>query len=318
LDMLRTMLCIRQFEECVAGLVMDKAVQTPCHLYSGQEAIAAGVCHALTTKDYVFGTHRSHGLYLAKGGDMNAAMAELFTRETGCSRGRGGSMHLCAPEVGVLGTSSIVAGSIGLGLGTALAADIQGNGRVTVCFFGDGATGEGVLYESMNLAALRKLPIIFVCENNFYATHMPIRECRPGEEVVKIAEAFGISSLRVDGNDLMTVHASACESVSRCRQGRGPFFLECLTYRLRGHVGPDDNIQGEHTDIRPPEELEAWRRQDPIPRYTRTLIEAGLCDEIRYETLVADVDREVSAALRFAQDSPRPQGREELLRYVGE
>ena len=307
LDMLRTMLRIRQFEECVAGLVLDKAVQTPCHLYSGQEAVATGICHALTNEDYVFGTHRSHGLYLAKGGNMNAAMAELFTRETGCSRGRGGSMHLCAPEVGLLGTSSIVAGSIGLGLGTALAAAIREDKRVTVCFFGDGATGEGVLYESLNLAALRRLPIIFVCENNFYATHMPICECRPGEDIVKMAEAFGITSFRIDGNDLMAVYGSACESVSQCRQGGGPFFLECLTYRFRGHVGPDDNIQGKHTDIRPPEELEAWRRQDPIQRYSLKLIEAGLFDESGYENLLADVDEEVSASLQFAQDSPRPQ-----------
>ena len=259
-----TMTRIRLCEEALVDPILEGEIRTPCHLYSGEEAIAVGLCASLTDEDYVFGSHRSHGHFLAKGGSMQAMVAEIFCREAGCSRGRGGSMHLIDTERGMLGSAPIVAETIMLALGAALAATIRKENRVSVAFFGDGATGEGVLYESMNFAALRNLPIVFACENNYYSTHLPIRECRPPQDVCRIAEPFGIKTEAVDGNDVLAVYEAARMAVARCRRREGPIFIEFRTYRFRGHVGPDDNIQGSHTDIRPKSEIAQWLERDPI------------------------------------------------------
>ncbi len=237
---------------------------------------------------------------------MRRMVAEIFCKEDGCARGRGGSMHLVAPDVGMVGAAPIVAGTIALAVGAALAAAIRKSRQVSVAFFGDGATGEGVLFESLNLAALRKLPVVFVCENNLYATHMPIRECRPTDDISTIANPFGICSQRVDGNDVLAVYEAAVEAVSRCRQGDGPAFLECLTYRLRGHVGPDDNIQGTHTDIRPPDEVASWRQRDPILRFERVLREHYGITDADLRVVHSKVKIEVEHALRFARESRFP------------
>jgi TPP-dependent pyruvate/acetoin dehydrogenase alpha subunit len=222
----RMMVRIRLCEEALVEPILRKEVRCPCHLYSGQEAVAAGICAALEGRDFIFGTHRSHGHFLAKGGSMNALIAEIYGRETGCSRGRGGSMHLVAPEIGMLGSAPIVAGTIPLALGAALASAIRGDGRVTVSFFGDGAAGEGVLYESLNFAALRKLPILFVCENNGYSTHLPIGKCRVENPIYRIAEPFLISARQVDGMDVLEVYEAGRDAVESCRGGGGPVFLE--------------------------------------------------------------------------------------------
>jgi len=311
----RQMLRIRLCEEAFVAPILAGEVRCPCHLYSGEEAVAVGVCAALTARDYVFGNHRSHGHYLAKGGSMPEMAAEIFCRETGCSRGRGGSMHLIAPEVGMMGAAPIVAGTISLALGAALAAAIRKDGCVAVTFFGDGATGEGVLYESMNFAALRRLPIIFVCENNYYATHMPVRECRVDRPLYEIAGPFGIESCQEDGNDVLAVYEAGRAAVEKCRSGEGPVFLEFLTYRYRGHVGPDDNIQGSHTDIRPPEEIERWRLNDPILRLEKYLRERQIMGEDETSAVRDEIAREVAAAHDFARRSPSPRS-EELDRYV--
>jgi len=200
------MVRIRLCEESLVGPILKGEIRTPCHLCSGQEAIAAGICAALDPGDYVFGNHRSHGHFLAKGGGMRQMVAEICCRSAGCSRGRGGSMHLVDPARGMLGSAPIVAGTISLATGAALASSIRGDGRVTVSFFGDGAAGEGVLYESLNFASLKKLPILFVCENNLYSTHMPIRECRIDSNIYKVAEPFCISALQVDGNNVLEVY----------------------------------------------------------------------------------------------------------------
>jgi TPP-dependent pyruvate/acetoin dehydrogenase alpha subunit len=263
----------------------------------------------------VLGTHRSHGHYLAKGGSLEALVAEVYCRESGCARGRGGSMHLIAPEQGMLGAAPIVAGTVSLAVGAALAARVLGEARVAVAFFGDGATGEGVVYESMNLAALHRLPVIFVCENNLYSTHLPIRECRPDQELVRVAEPFGIACRQVDGNDVQAVLEAASEAVSACRAGEGPWFLECLTYRLRGHVGPDDNIQGAHTDIRPEPEVEAWRERDPVTRLQQLLIDQALADEAMLEAIRVEVEAEVARAHEMARASRFPDP-EELTQHV--
>lgn len=314
-NLYRTMVRIRICEESLVEPIIAGDVRCPCHLYSGQEAIAAGICASLQKDDYVFGTHRSHGHFLAKGGDMAEMVAEIFGRETGCSRGRGGSMHLIAPEHGILGAAPIVAGTISLAMGAALASSIRQDNRVTVSFFGDGATGEGVLYECLNFAALKKLPLLFVCENNFYATHMPIRECRVENNIHKIGEPFNISSCEVDGNDVLQVFEAGRAAIERCRKGMGPVFIECLTYRFRGHVGPDDNIQGDHTDIRPREEIESWLQKDPIKRFEDYLLSNGLMAKERLDQINREAGQEVAQAHLFARESSLPE-RKDLARYV--
>jgi acetoin:2,6-dichlorophenolindophenol oxidoreductase subunit alpha len=311
----RTMLRVRLSEESLVEPILKGDVHTPCHLYSGQEAIATGICTTLTNEDYIFGGHRSHGHYLAKGGSLRAMMAEIYCKETGCSRGRGGSMHLIDPDVGMMGSAPIVAGTISLAVGAALASSIRKDGHVSVSFFGDGATGEGVLYESINFSALKKLPIIFACENNLYATHMPIRECRVDQPIYKMAESFGMTCHVVDGNDVLQVFETSKKATDACRNGSGPVFIEFMTYRLRGHVGPDDNIQGGHTDIRPKDEIEAWLQKDPIIRFERYLLEQQLLEEDRILAIRAGVASEISEALNYATMSPNPR-REDLLKYV--
>lgn len=311
----RTMVRIRHCEEALVEPILQGEVKTPCHLYSGQEAIAAGVCATLTDEDYVFGSHRSHGHFLAKGGSMNSLIAEVFCRETGCSRGRGGSMHLIDVGKGMLGSAPIVAETIMLALGAALASAIRKETRVAVAFFGDGATGEGVLYESMNFAALRKLPIIFACENNFYSTHLAIRECRPAQDICKIAEPFGIKTEAVDGNDVLAVYEAAKTAVAQCRRREGPIFIEFRTYRFRGHVGPDDNIQGSHTDIRPKSEMSQWLERDPITLFEHYLKQSGSLAASVLARAKEDAQREVAAAVLFAKESPRP-AKEALRDYV--
>ncbi len=309
------MLRIRLAEEKLVEPILDGTVKCPVHLYSGEEAVATGIGANLKDEDYVFGNHRSHGHYLAKGGDLKKMIAEIYCKETGCSGGRGGSMHLIAPEKGVLGIAPIVAGTISLALGAALASSIRKDGRVAVTFFGDGATGEGVLYEAMNFASLKKLPIIFACENNFYSTHLPILEIRANSQIADVAKPFGISSYQVDGNDVLAVYEASREAVEKCRNGNGPVFMEFLTYRFRGHVGPDDNVQGTHTDIRPKEELEQWLKKDPIPRFENYLKENNFIDDSKIKEIRNIISDEVNDAVKFAVESNRPH-KDDVTKYV--
>jgi TPP-dependent pyruvate/acetoin dehydrogenase alpha subunit len=311
----KTMIRIRLCEESFVEPILNGEIQCPVHLYTGQEAIATGVCAALKKTDYIFGTHRSHGHYLAKGGGIKELVGEIYCKETGCSKGRGGSMHIIDPENGMMGSVPIVAGTIPLAVGAALASKIKKEKRVTVSFFGDGATGEGVLYESLNFASLRKLPMIFACENNLYSTHMPIEECRVSNHISEIASPFCIESHRVDGNDVLKVYEISKEAVEKCRSGQGPVFLEFVTYRLRGHVGPDDNIQGDHTDIRPKEEIEKWQKKDPIKKFRRFLVKNGIISERALQRIDQQVKAEVNEAHVFARMSTLP-GERELTKYV--
>jgi pyruvate dehydrogenase E1 component alpha subunit len=310
-----TMVRIRICEESLVEPILSGEIRCPVHLYTGEEAIATGVCAALSRNDYVFSSHRSHGHYLAKGGSIKELVAEIYGKEAGCSRGRGGSMHIIAPEMGMLGSAPIVAGSIPLALGAALASKIRKEKKVTVSFFGDGAAGEGVLYESLNFAALRRLPIILACENNFYSTHMPIRECRPENNIFEIGKPFCIQSYRVDGNDVFKVYEVSKKAVGRCRKGQGPVLIEFITYRLRGHVGPDDNIQGTHTDIRSEEEIEKWRKKDPIRRFETFLIKKKMLRKDILKKIDRKVEKEVEEAHQFAKKSPYPNPNE-LTKYV--
>jgi len=309
------MLRIRLCEESLVEPIIKGEMKGPVHLYTGEEAIATGVCAALSRKDYVFGTHRSHGHYLAKGGTLQKLIAEIYGKETGCSKGRGGSMHIIDPEKGMLGAAPIVAGTISLAAGAALASKIKGEQRVSVSFFGDGATGEGVLYESLNFAALKKLPVIFACENNLYSTHLPIRECRPGKHIFGIGIPFGIMSFQVDGNDVLKVYETTKKAVEICKKNRGPVFIEFMTYRLRGHVGADDNVQGTHTDIRPKEEIARWRKKDPIMKFERFLLKKKIFKKEELERIEKKLKDELQDAHIFAKNSPYPNP-EELKKYV--
>jgi len=311
----QTMIRIRLCEESLVQPILNGEVRCPVHLYSGEEAIAAGVCAALKKQDYIFSTHRSHGHYLAKGGHMNSLLAEIYGKESGCSSGRGGSMHIIDPKNGMMGSAPIVAGTISLAVGAALASSIRKEKRVTVSFFGDGAAGEGVLYESLNFASLRKLPIIFACENNFYSTHLPIEECRVNDTIFKIGMPFCIESYRVDGNNVLQVYETAKEAANKCRRGHGPIFLEFTTYRQRGHVGPDDNIQGSHTDIRPGEEVARWQRKDPIIKFERFLSKNTIINREDMEKIWKQAEKEVRDALLSAHNSPYPK-KGELTKHV--
>jgi len=306
----RTMLRIRVCEESFVELILNEDVLCPVHLCCGEESVAVGVCAALDDKDFVFGNHRSHGHFIAKGGDINEMVAEIYTKETGCSRGRGGSMHLIDPKKGMLGSAPIVAGTISLAVGAALASYIRKDKLVSVSFFGDGATNEGVLFECMNLAALKKLPVIFVCENNFYATHMPVAECRPDCNIVDIAKPFNIPNVRVDGNNVLEVYEAAKKGATACREGHGPFFIEAVTYRLRGHVGPDDNIQGTHTDIRSQEEIDRWKKKDPIINFEKQLLDDDVLNESEISKIKKEIYKEICEAHVFANNSSYPKVKE--------
>lgn len=307
----KIMVKIRFCEESLVEPIIKGEIKTPCHLYTGQEAIAVGICSALEKRDYVFSTHRSHGHFLAKGGNLKELIAEVYTKETGCSKGRGGSMHLISPENGFLGSVPIVGGTISLAMGSALASKIRKENRVVVSFFGDGAAGEGVLYESLNFSALKKLPLIFVCENNLYSTHLLVKECRPDKPIFEIAKPFGIETFQIDGNDVLKVFEVAQKAVELCRKGE-PVFIECLTYRLRGHVGPNDNIQGDNIDIRPKEEVEEWKQKDPIKRLREYLLENNFKQE-ELEEIEEQTKEEIEQAHRFAKESSNPK---DLNKYV--
>jgi acetoin:2,6-dichlorophenolindophenol oxidoreductase subunit alpha len=315
LQLYKMMLRIRLCEESFVEPILRGDIRCPVHLCSGEEAVAVGVCSALAERDCLLGGHRSHGHYLAKGGGLKELVSEVYGKKTGCSRGRGGSMHLINPETGMLGSAPIVAGTISMALGVALASKIRKQNMVAVSFFGDGATGEGVLYESLNFASLKKLPIIFVCENNLYSTHMPIRKCRPNNDIYKIAEPFDILSFEVDGNNVVEVYEAAEKAVAHCRQGEGPVFIECKTYRLRGHVGPDDNIQGTHIDIRPEEELAMWRAKDPVEVFGKKLVTDGILNDEDIRNIKKQLEKEIEEAFLFTDTSAYPD-ESEVMNYV--
>ncbi|MCH2203363.1 MAG: thiamine pyrophosphate-dependent dehydrogenase E1 component subunit alpha [Fuerstiella sp.] len=314
-SLLETMVLIRRCEESFIDPILDRRIQCPVHLYSGEEAIAAGVCACLTPEDTVFGNHRSHGHYLAKGGDLYGLIAEVYCKEDGCSRGRGGSMHLISKENGFLGAVPIVGGTIALALGAALAHQIRDNNAVAVAFFGDGAAGEGVLYEVMNFAGIHDIPLILVCENNLYSTHMPIREIRCRDTLFDTAIPFDVRTIREEGNNVLKVYEATRTAVAHCREKKGPVFLEFSTYRQRGHVGPNDNIQGSQTDIRPPEEIREWLTRDPIANYKKFLITEEIFRTEEIDEMDAMIIDRVKQAHKKAEQANRPAP-EDLPKYV--
>jgi len=267
-----TMLRIRLCEEQLAEMITAGEIHTPCHLCIGQEAIAAGTCAALMRTDTIWGGHRSHGHYLAKGGDLTTMLAEILGKASGCSLGRGGSMHLASPAMGILGTVPLVAATIPLAVGAGLASRLRGENAVAVAFFGDGATEEGHFHESLNLASLYRLPVIFVCENNLYASHLALEQRRAEDNIVQSGAAHGMPAERLDGNDAVEVYDAVARAVKRARAGEGPTLLEFRTYRWRGHVGPSWDMD---VGVRRKDELHRWLPLDPIARLRAQLINAG-------------------------------------------
>ena len=300
--MLRMMWRIRKAEEAIAEMVESGEARCPCHLYIGQEAIATGVSEALRDSDTVWGGHRSHGHYLAKGGSLEGLFAEVLGAETGCSRGRGGSMHLAAPERGMLGTVPIVAATIPLAVGAALAAKMRGSGEVAVAYFGDGTLEEGHVHESLNLAALYRLPVLFVCENNLYSSHMHWRERRVADNLDQAGAFHSVPGVRVDGNDVEAVLAAATKAVQNARSGGGPTLLEMRTFRWRGHVGASTDID---VGLRRRGELVDWLKRDPIQRAASRLADLEPTD-FDPAQLIEEVDREVQQALDAARSAPLP------------
>ena len=302
-DLYVTMRRIRRSEETIAALYPEQEIRCPTHLSIGQEAGAAGVCLALRATDTAVSTHRCHAHYIAKGGDLRAMFAELYGRATGCCGGKGGSMHLTAPEVGMLGASAIVGGSVPLAVGTALAARMAGTDEVAVAFFGDAAMEQGVTHESLALAALRRLPVLFVCENNLYATSTPLRTRQAGSDLARRAAGHWLPGVVADGNDAVAVYRTARTAVERARRGQGPTLIEIKTYRFREHVGPNYDIdQGYRTQA----ELDRWMAREPVGALARRLERAGVLPAGRRAALDAQVEADVADAVAFAKSSPFP------------
>lgn len=316
-DLYRAMVRIRLAEEKIAECVTNGEIKTPCHLCVGQEAVAAGVIASLKKTDCVFGNHRSHGHYLAKGGDIKALFAEMYGKSSGCSGGRGGSMHLIAREVGFLGAQPLVAGTIPLATGAALAASIKRDNRVVVSFFGDGAVEEGAFHESLNFAAVKKLPIIFVCENNLYSSHLHIRERRAATNTIyKEAAVHGILSFQIDGQDVLKIYTLVRTHIGAVRARRAPLFIEAQTYRFHGHVGAKDAIDDQHTtDIRDEKEVAEWKSRDPIKTFENYLVRTKTISKEEMRRVWNAAEKEVSRAHQFARQSPYPN-RRELKNYV--
>ena len=302
LRMYRRMLTIRLFEEQVNQLYTRAMMPGLAHLYIGEEAVAVGVCEALNTDDYITSTHRGHGHCVAKGATLDRMFAELLGKEAGYCKGKGGSMHIADPDTGNLGANAIVGGSAGIATGAAFSAKRLGTRQVSVCFFGDGALGQGLLYEVMNMAALWKLPVIYVCENNLYNEYTHNSETIAGD-ILKRGPAFGVPAEAVDGQDVHAVYEATKQIVDRARAGEGPAFLLCSTYRFLGHHVGD--VSREY--YRPKQEEQMWKTErDPIKILGDWLTAQSLADLFRLDQIHAEVSSEVQKAVQFALAAPYP------------
>jgi acetoin:2,6-dichlorophenolindophenol oxidoreductase subunit alpha len=304
--MYRRMASIRLFEEQVNELYTRALMPGLAHLYIGEEAVAVGICEALRPDDYITSTHRGHGHCLAKGAAPDRMFAELLGKEAGYCRGKGGSMHIADPATGNLGANAIVAGSVGIATGAAFSSRYLNNNRVAVCFFGEGALGQGVLYEEMNLAQLWKLPVIYACENNLYCEYTHYSEATAGDILMR-ASAFGLHAESVDGQDVRVVHATAKRLVERARRGSGPAFLLCNTYRYHGHHVGDINREY----YRSKQEEQRWKAErDPVKLMRDWLIDQNLADSGMLDRIYSEVKNEIDKAVEFALAAPYPKPEE--------
>ncbi len=309
LELYRTMLMIRRFEEKLFFLFSTRAMPGSMHQYNGEEAVAAGVCSCLNKSDYITSTHRGHGHCIAKGADVRNIMAEMFAKSTGCCKGMGGSMHIADFGVGMLGANGIVGGGLPHAAGAAWSSQYRGTQQVAVAFFGDGASNEGSFHESLNLAAVWKLPAIFVCENNLYGFSTYYRRSTPIENIADRAAAYGIPGIVADGMDVLAVREAAREAVDRARRGEGPTLIECKTYRYMGHS------RFEKPCYRTEEEVQEWKKRDPILCFPKVLKEQFSVTEEELRQVEAYVDEKIEDAVRFAQQSPDPEP-EDYKKYI--
>lgn len=298
--MLKDMIRIRVFETELKKLVEAGEMTGFIHFYLGEEAIAVGVCNALNSDDYIASTHRGHGHLIAKGVNTRDMMAELFGKASGCNKGKGGSMHICVPSLGIVGSNGIVGAGLPLATGAALSAKYCKNGRVSVCFFGDGASNEGAFHESINMAAAWKLPAIFVCENNLYACNTRISTVTNTPDIADRAKGYNIPGVVVDGNDVEAVNAAMEEAVKRARAGEGPTLLECKTYRHTVHCYGDP-------DLRTPEELQYWMNRDPIKLYSEKLLAEKVLDQAEIDSYWVAANEEVAEAIEYGKSEPEPE-----------
>ena len=296
----RSMLELRLFEQKTQELYRNGLLPGFVHLYLGEEAVAVGVCSNLETGDMVFSTHRGHGHALAKGVPARLVLAELWGKTGGTSGGRGGSMHIYAPEWGFMGTNGIVGASIPLATGAGLTAKMKGKEQVVVSFFGDGAVNSGSFHEAVNMGTIWDLPVIYVCENNLYATEMAFSRATKNASVASRANAYGLPGVTVDGQDVLAVSAAAKDAINRARAGGGPTLIECCTYRYVGHHEGDPG-----TDYRTREEIQHWKEQDPLNRARTLLIELGK-DDNELQDIDERVERVIADAVEFARNSPEP------------
>ena len=300
--MYRKMVEIRQFEEAAGTLYQSGQLPGFLHLYIGEEATAVGVCAHLEDADYITSTHRGHGHLIAKGGKRDRMMAELFARTTGYCKGKGGSMHIADKATGILGANGVVGAGIPLAAGAGLSAKLRGTQQVAVSFFGDGATNQGVFHETLNLAAVWDLPVVFVCENNRFGMGTPQREHQRVEDIAVRAPAYDMPGVTVDGNDVLKVYDAAQKAVTRAREGGGPTLLNCDTYRFRGH-----HIGDPGTSYRDREEVqEQERKRDPIRRLAAVLTEKEGVTEAQLSAIEAELAKDLEDALAFAKSSPEP------------
>lgn len=299
-EMYRMMLLIRRFEEMAGKMYMQAAIGGFCHLYIGQEAVAVGIISALRPDDYVMGTYREHGQALAVGSDPKAMMAELYGKETGISRGKGGSMHLFDKERNFMGGTGIVGGNMPIASGVGFAIKYRGGDQVCVCFFGDGAINEGAFHEALNMAALWKLPVIFVCENNLYGMGTQVSRASAVPDLERRISGYGMEGAQVDGMDLLAVRKLAEQAITDCREGRGPWFIEAKTYRYRGHSMADP------ATYRTKDEVEGWRVRDPITTYEKDLLRAGLLTDEDVQAISKEIDDIVDESVKFAEESSLP------------
>lgn len=303
-EQLRLMLVIRRVEEKIGDGVTSGKVVCPCHLGIGQEAIPVGISQHLFPTDKIFGAHRSHSHFLASGGGIYPLLAEVLGKLDGCSRGMGGSMHLYGESHGFMGSVPIVAGTVPLAVGAALAAKKDGKGNVAVAYFGDGASEEGVVHESLNLAAIYKLPVLFVCENNLFSSHLHISLRQPANKLSRYGDAHQIPSETVDGNDVISISSVTKGLLEKVRQGEGPAFLEVVTYRWRGHVGPrEDNDVGVNRSA----DLIKWKKRDPIRRLLDALKETNILTDHAFKKMDEDVISEIEKAWSRAEAAPFPE-----------
>ncbi len=304
LAMFRDMVRIREFEESCPKLYSQGKMGGFLHLYSGQEAVGVGVAHAIHRDDYMIAAYREHGLMLAKGADPKSVMAELFGKATGCSRGKGGSMHMFDPDIRFMGGYGIVGGHLPLAVGVGYSILFRGGDEVAVCLFGDGATNQGVFHEAMNMGALYRVPVVFICENNGYGIGTSVTRASAMEALYKKSCAYETPGLKVDGMDVLAVYETVRKAVQRAREGEGPTYIEALTYRFRGHSISDPGT------YRSEQEKKIWRERDPIPNFAHWLEQEGFADREAIARIDAEEKEEIAAATRFAEESPDPDPEE--------